>query len=261
LKLKGDPSVPTTTHHLNLQIQQTMRPQHLLLASAAAVAPQSPSTLLLCVSAFSSSSIRSSSSKSSRKTSLLRWTEDKVASSSQQALLLSEEVVNNIQCKDNLGRSTPSSTNYLSMSEAESAHGMPWMTSIGRTEEVDPLLYMPFWTWQMDYMKATLTNLHPIDCTTSTTGLDVSYNENTDKRARIVNHCYASDESIVHETWTHYFQLPRLSCIFSTRSDKSPAGMTKLSARGVRLHRRLLPLHVNRSLTPAALDATGVTVS
>ena len=181
-------------HTPNPHKHQTMRPQHhLLLASAAVVAPQSPSTLLFCVSAFSSSSIRSSSSKSSRKTSLLRWTEDKEASS-QEALLLSEEVVDDIQYKDNLGRSTPSSTHRPSMSEAASAHGMPWTTSTGRTEEVDPLLYMPFWTWQLDYMKSTLTNLHPIDCTTSTTGLDVSYNENTDKRARIVNHCYASDE-------------------------------------------------------------------
>lgn len=170
-----------------------MSPQHLLLALAAVVAPQSPSTV--AVSAFSSSfsSSRPLSSKSSRKTSLLRWTEDKEASSSQEALL-SEEVVNNIKGKDNFGRCTPSSTHHPSMSEAESAHGMPWTTSTGRTEEVDPLLYMPFWTWQLDYMKATLTNLHPIDCTTSSTGLDVSYKENMDKRARIVNHCYASDE-------------------------------------------------------------------
>jgi 15,16-dihydrobiliverdin:ferredoxin oxidoreductase len=47
-------------------------------------------------------------------------------------------------------------------------------------------------------MKSSLTNLHPIECTastsTTTSRKDVSYNENREKRARIVNHCYASDE-------------------------------------------------------------------
>lgn len=42
-------------------------------------------------------------------------------------------------------------------------------------------------------MKSSLNNLHPIECTTLNE-LDVSYNENKEKRARIVNHCYASDE-------------------------------------------------------------------
>lgn len=88
------------------------------------------------------------------------------------------------------GRSAPSAA---SMEEAASAHGMPWSTTFGRTDEENPLLYMPFWEWQFDFMKSSLTNLHPIECTTLN-DIDVSYNENSDKRARIVNHCYASDE-------------------------------------------------------------------
>merc|ERR1712008_89392 len=52
---------------------------------------------------------------------------------------------------------------------------------------------MPFWDWQMEFMQSSLTNLHPIECPTLN-GIDVSHKENTEKRARIVNHCYASDE-------------------------------------------------------------------
>ena len=88
------------------------------------------------------------------------------------------------------GRSTPSP---LSMDEASVAHGMPWTKTIGRTDEENPLLYMPFWEWQFDFMQESLTNLHPIECSTLN-DIDVSYNENKEKRARIVNHCYASDE-------------------------------------------------------------------
>ena len=65
----------------------------------------------------------------------------------------------------------------------------------GRSEEADPLLYMPFWEWQHDFMTSSLTNLHPIACASAARpDLDVSFNENKDKRARIVNQCYASDE-------------------------------------------------------------------
>lgn len=89
------------------------------------------------------------------------------------------------------GRSTRRTD--VDMVSASSERGMPWTETFGRTEETEPLLYMPFWTWQLDFMESTLTNLHPIECRT-TSGVDASYNENSDKRARIVNHCYASDE-------------------------------------------------------------------
>ena len=89
------------------------------------------------------------------------------------------------------GRSTPSP---LSMQEASKAHGMPWDATIGRTDESNPLLYMPFWDWQFNFMQESLTNLHPIECSTQNDNIDLTYNENKKKRARIVNHCYASDE-------------------------------------------------------------------
>ena len=81
----------------------------------------------------------------------------------------------------------------MPVEEAFTQHGMPWSTTIGKTEEKDPLLYMPFWEWQMNFMKKSLTDLHPIECS-KLNDVDVSYNENTSKKARIVNHCYASEE-------------------------------------------------------------------
>lgn len=178
-----------------------MRPQH-LLTSAAIVASQTPA---LMVGAFSSSTPsvvmprraggRPSRSRTSdvgdrRSGSRLSWTCDQEALSELELLIQDLMEVNGPQFAPSPGRSAPSPK---SMSEAESAHGMPWTTTVGRTEEVDPLLYMPFWEWQLDYMKSSLTNLHPVQCST-TSGVDVSFNENKEKRARIVNHCYASDE-------------------------------------------------------------------
>lgn len=77
-----------------------------------------------------------------------------------------------------------------SLQEAESAHNMPWSDTIGNSDEEDPLLYMPFWEWQMEHMKGALTNLQSDDTALSEFG----YNENLDKKARIVSQCYKSDE-------------------------------------------------------------------
>ena len=76
------------------------------------------------------------------------------------------------------------------LQEAESAHDMPWSDTIGNSDEEDPLLYMPFWEWQMEHMKGALTNLQSDDTALSEFG----YNENLDKKARIVSQCYKSDE-------------------------------------------------------------------
>jgi 15,16-dihydrobiliverdin:ferredoxin oxidoreductase len=77
----------------------------------------------------------------------------------------------------------------VSIEEAEMAHGMPWTETIGSSDKIDPLLYMPFWEWQMKHMKENLTNLQPCDSVSK-----FSYNQNADKKARIVSHCYKSDE-------------------------------------------------------------------
>lgn len=88
------------------------------------------------------------------------------------------------------GRDAPAA---VSVAAAAAAHGMPWTMTLGRSVEPDPLLYMPFWEWQFEFMTSSLTNLHPIACA-ARPDVDVSYNENAEKRARIVNQCYASDE-------------------------------------------------------------------
>lgn len=81
------------------------------------------------------------------------------------------------------------SSSTLSVEQAEVVHGMPWTDTIGKSNEEEPLLYMYFWEWQMKFMKGNLTNLRPHDCVT-----EYAYNDNKDKKARIVNQCYQSDE-------------------------------------------------------------------
>jgi 15,16-dihydrobiliverdin:ferredoxin oxidoreductase len=80
----------------------------------------------------------------------------------------------------------------MTVEEAESAHGMPWRRSIDAALPEDALLYMPFWEWQLSFMKENLTNLRAIPCTAESN--DYSYEENTKKKARIVSACFASSE-------------------------------------------------------------------
>lgn len=163
-----------------------MKPQHLLISIAAAQAPMA--------GAFSSVSGNAASRVRSRPSTQLYQS----SSIDEQAITELEGIISDLMEVNrgvasrvlSPGRSAPSA---LSMTEASAAHGMPWTTTIGRTDEENPLLYMPFWEWQLDFMESSLTNLHPIECTTLN-DLEVSYNENKEKRARIVNHCYASDE-------------------------------------------------------------------
>jgi len=51
------------------------------------------------------------------------------------------------------------------------------------------LLYMPFWNRQLQFMEDNLTNLRRVPVEE-----ELSYRENEDATARIVNFCYASDE-------------------------------------------------------------------
>ncbi|KAL7541397.1 hypothetical protein ACHAXR_010876 [Thalassiosira sp. AJA248-18] len=173
-----------------------MKPQH-FFSAAAIVAAQAP-----LVGAFSSiggastSRVAGSRRSRSRSSSELQSSSiDAQAISELESLISDLMEVNRGAQHGNLqglspGRSAPSP---LTMAEAAAGHGMPWTTTIGRTDEENPLLYMPFWDWQLDFMESSLTNLHPIECTTLN-DIDVSFNENKEKRARIVNHCYASDE-------------------------------------------------------------------
>jgi len=81
-----------------------------------------------------------------------------------------------------------------SLKAAEAKHGMPWKTSIDKKAfQGEDLLYMPFWDWQMKFLQENLTDLKVLPCTNED-GTDFSYNENKDKKARIVNLCLSSKE-------------------------------------------------------------------
>jgi len=74
---------------------------------------------------------------------------------------------------------------HVAIEEAEATRGMPWTASIDAALGEDALLYMPFWEWQLDFMKMHLTDLR-VEPTTFE-DIDFSFKENTDKKARIVN--------------------------------------------------------------------------
>jgi len=84
---------------------------------------------------------------------------------------------------------------FTSVDKLKFANGMPWRTTIGKTNYEKPTLYMPFWEWQMEHMQSSLTNLQPstdLDCFSPDS--KYGYNENLEKGARIVNQCFKSDE-------------------------------------------------------------------
>lgn len=80
----------------------------------------------------------------------------------------------------------------MSLREAESVHGMPWKNSIEPTTSGNDLLYMKFWEWQMKFMEENLTGLRVMPCNNGK--VDFSYNENLEKKSRIVNICASSAE-------------------------------------------------------------------
>lgn len=155
-----------------------MKPQHMLLAAV-------PLVLMEAASAFSISSTTRSSFVSSAlhmapSNSHQQYDHHNVEETMRK---LAEQ---HISFEFQMNHKQPLS---VSIEEAEMAHGMPWTETIGSSDKIDPLLYMPFWEWQMKHMKENLTNLQPCDSVSK-----FSYNQNADKKARIVSHCYKSDE-------------------------------------------------------------------
>lgn len=78
------------------------------------------------------------------------------------------------------------------IARAQASVGMPWKTSIDPTQT--NLLFMPFWEWQLEFMKKELSNLRPVPVTNLAGTMDFSLKENDDKQARVVNLCFESDE-------------------------------------------------------------------
>ena len=87
---------------------------------------------------------------------------------------------------------TLSTSQNVHMEAAEATQGMPWTTSIDASLGEGALLYMPFWEWQIDFMKEQLTDLRVEPTTFEDT--DFSFNENTQKKARIINLNFSSKE-------------------------------------------------------------------
>jgi len=98
-------------------------------------------------------------------------------------------------------------TQHAEIDRVAARHGMPWKTSIDPTYQnihpcddddkkkhsKDGLFYMPFWEWQLDFMKQHLTNLHVLPVV-NRQGRDLSYVENTTRRMRLHTLQCASDE-------------------------------------------------------------------
>lgn len=143
-----------------------MKAQHLLLATAMAL-PMS--------SAFVSTA---------RRTSFVRPLRDMEGDSIDQISLYQIEQKLNIQ----------SPLSNISVEDAEKAQGMPWKSSIDPKISAEQMMYIPFWEWQMEFMKDNLTNLRVIPSTNEKGDTDFSFNENQKKKARIVNMQLQSDE-------------------------------------------------------------------
>jgi len=85
--------------------------------------------------------------------------------------------------------------------DVEHANGMPWRRSIqAEDDNSPPLTYMPFWEWQLSFIKENLSNVKVLPCSSTDSEYyrhsvsDFSYDENTKKGGRMVNLCLASDE-------------------------------------------------------------------
>jgi 15,16-dihydrobiliverdin:ferredoxin oxidoreductase len=102
-------------------------------------------------------------------------------------------------------RRSPTTRSHKEIDQMASIHGMPWTSSIDPSYEEQritkdagipsssSLFYMPFWEWQMDFMKQHLTNLRVLPVTNKA-GLDLSYVENTERGMRMHTLQCASDE-------------------------------------------------------------------
>jgi 15,16-dihydrobiliverdin:ferredoxin oxidoreductase len=86
-----------------------------------------------------------------------------------------------------------SSAPSLTVQEAESLQGMPWDSSIDPLYPKAPF-YMPFWKWQLEYMKKHLTNLKNLPVTDQTGKEDLSYVESDHSSNRMMTLCFSSDE-------------------------------------------------------------------
>ncbi len=83
----------------------------------------------------------------------------------------------------------------ITVQQAETSHGMPWRESIDSSYEHEHLFFMPFWEWQLEFMKANLKDLSVIPTVDRTHQQnDLTYVENTKKKKRMITLCFESQE-------------------------------------------------------------------
>lgn len=103
----------------------------------------------------------------------------------------------------------PSQPTTRTIDDVLAQHGLPWKSSIDRSyvvpDQENGLFYMPFFDWQIQFMKDNLTNLKVLP-TESQDGEDLTYIESTTTAAggssdkskqqpvRMVTLCFQSDE-------------------------------------------------------------------
>lgn len=103
-----------------------------------------------------------------------------------------------ITSEDRLVLSNPDETTKASekrdVMDTEKRYGMPWQTSIDPSYDHKELFYMPFWEWQLQFMKKNLINLRAVPTVDRTKEHDLTYIENRQKKKRMITLCFESDE-------------------------------------------------------------------
>lgn len=82
----------------------------------------------------------------------------------------------------------------IEVETVENAYAMPWKTSIDPSYQQEFLFYMPFWEWQLDFMKKNLRNLRLLPTTNRCKTKDMTYVENSKRKKRMITLCFSSDE-------------------------------------------------------------------
>lgn len=82
----------------------------------------------------------------------------------------------------------------ITVEQAEKRFGMPWRSSIDPSYGRDPPFYMPFWKWQLSFMKENLNNLRVLPTSNRHATKDLAYIENEKKKKRMITLCFCSDE-------------------------------------------------------------------
>lgn len=141
-------------------------------------------TSFVCVRAFAPTSVTGTSSRLGKTLTSPHFATSEESAFDLESVRASLDRIVSEDC--------PSDT-LSAFDEVESQYGMPWKESIdAKAFKGEELFYMPFWEWHTKFMKENLTDLKVHPC--SNDDRDFSFNENSGKKARIVNMHLSSKE-------------------------------------------------------------------